>query len=258
VIINQYPNNQKPLFSFQVSADRKGNSTFISKDDANNLILTFYYSGQHCDLPVLDKANPYMIKIIFSAYYLEHYFPYPSENHFYKLAGYKEEDICCNNQLVLHEILNCKLDGIFKIMFLESKALSLLLSFQSIIQTRQYDCDHCKFISSKPLEKPKLLKAKAILLELLTDPPTIPELSQKVGMNQCYLKKGFKELFGTTIHDFVQQQRMLKAKLLLISTDYSVAEVADKIGFSSTSNFSAAFKKYMGIMPSMMQKTLPY
>lgn len=242
------------MFSFQVFPERKENSTFISKDDTNNLILTFHYSGQHCDLPVSDKAVSYEIRIVFSSHYLEHYFPYPSENYFYKLAGYEENDICCNKQLVLYEILNCKLEGIFRTMFLESKALSLLLSFQSVIQTAQHDCDNCKLISNKPLEKSKLLKAKEILLNLLTDPPTIPELSLKVGMNQCYLKKGFKELFGTTIHDFVQQQRMLKAKFLLTSTDYSVAEVADRIGFSSTSNFSAAFKKYMGIMPSLLQK----
>ena len=104
------------------------------------------------------------------------------------------------------------------------------------------------------IEKAKILKAKKIILTRLNNPPTIPELSLQIGINQCYLKKGFKEVFGTTVYDFVQEQRMLKAKLLLSTNQFSVSEVADQIGFSSTSNFSSAFKKYVGVFPSELQQ----
>ncbi|MDQ6609353.1 MAG: helix-turn-helix transcriptional regulator, partial [Bacteroidota bacterium] len=143
----------------------------------------------------------------------------------------------------------CKLEGAFRNMFLESKALSLLLCFQKCNTTNQPDCGSCKFLAN-PIEKEKIIKAIEIILSRLNHPPTIPELSIQIGINQCYLKKGFKELFGTTVYDFVQEQRMLKAKMLLSTTALSVSQVADTIGFSSASNFSGAFKKYAGVFPS--------
>ena len=155
--------------------------------------------------------------------------------------------------MILHEIINCKLTGVFRNMFLESKALALLLCFQKCNTVAQSACDTCKFLT-KPIEKEKIIKAKEIILNNLNSPPTTQELSLEIGINQCYLKKGFKELFGTTVYDFIQEQRMLKAKLLLSTTAYSISEVADQIGFSSQSNFSSAFKKFTGITPSELQQ----
>lgn len=154
--------------------------------------------------------------------------------------------------MILHDILNCKFPGVFRNMYLESKALALLLCFQKCHAANPIDCVSCKFLT-KPVEREKILKAKEIILNTLNNPPTIPELSLQIGINQCYLKKGFKEIFGMTVYDFVQEQRMLKAKLLLKQNKYSVSQVADQIGFSSTSSFSNAFKKYAGVFPSELQ-----
>ena len=107
---------------------------------------------------------------------------------------------------------------------------------------------------TKPTEKEKIFKVKEIILNSLNNPPTIQEISLSIGMNQCYLKKGFKEIFGTTVYEFVQEQRMLKAKLLLSTTDSTVSQVADCIGFSSPSNFSLAFKKFTGVFPSELRQ----
>ena len=164
-----------------------------------------------------------------------------------------QHDLCPNTQMILHELINCKLLHPLRNMFLESKALSLLLCFQKCYSANENDCASCKFLT-KPVEKEKILKAKYIILKQLATPPTIQELSVEIGINQCYLKRGFKEVFGTTIYDFIQEQRMLKAKMLLSTNSLSVSQVAEEIGFSSKSNFSTAFKKYTGIFPSELQK----
>ena len=62
-------------------------------------------------------------------------------------------------------------------------------------------------------------------------------------------QKGFKELFGTTIFDFYQTQRMEHAKYLLYDKGLSVTEVSSLLGYSSISHFSTAFKKHTGIKP---------
>jgi AraC family transcriptional regulator len=74
-------------------------------------------------------------------------------------------------------------------------------------------------------------------------------LSRKVAINECYLKKGFKEMFGTTIFDFYQGQRMEHAKYLLYEKGLSVTEVSVMLGYSSISHFSTAFKKHTGLKP---------
>jgi len=82
-----------------------------------------------------------------------------------------------------------------------------------------------------------------MMLQHLDEPLTIRELSRKVAMNECYLKKGFKEIFGTTIYDYFQRERMEKARQLLYEQGLSVSEVASRMGYSSISHFSTAFKK---------------
>ena len=72
----------------------------------------------------------------------------------------------------------------------------------------------------------KLSKAREILIQHIGEPITIKELSRKVAINECYLKKGFKEMFGTTIFDFYQSQRMEHARYLLYEKGLSVTDVS--------------------------------
>ena len=61
--------------------------------------------------------------------------------------------------------------------------------------------------------------------------------------------EGFKEMFGTTIFDFYQGQRMEHARYLLYEKGLSVTEVSLMLGYSSISHFSTAFKKHTGLKP---------
>ncbi len=87
------------------------------------------------------------------------------------------------------------------------------------------------------------------LLEVLHEHYTTSQLVRKSGMNADKLKKGFKEMFGTTIFDFYQGQRMEHARYLLYEKGLSVTEVSDMLGYSSISHFSTAFKKHTGLKP---------
>jgi len=226
---------------------KQDNNSFL-KRHADSISLTCQFSGLDCNLTFTDTPISYDIEFVFHNDYLKKFSPQQRFD-FNQFPEHQQHDICCNTQMILHDIINCKLQGAFRNMFLESKALSLLLCFQKCCAVNQTDCASCKFLT-KPIEKEKILKAREIILKRLNNPPTIPELSIQIGINQCYLKKGFKELFGSTVYDFVQEQRMLRAKLLLTTTDFTVSEVADKIGYSSASNFSSAFKKFTGVFPS--------
>jgi len=113
---------------------------------------------------------------------------------------------------------------------------------------KEPDVISCKFLANEA-DQEKILKARQILLDQIGEPITIKSLSRKVGMNECYLKKGFRELFGTTIFEFYQSQRMEHAKYLLYEKGLTVTEVSVLLGYSSISHFSTAFKKHTGIKP---------
>jgi AraC-like DNA-binding protein len=106
----------------------------------------------------------------------------------------------------------------------------------------------CKFLTNEN-DREKIVRSREILLQHIGEPITIKELSRKVAINECYLKKGFKELFGTTIFDFYQSQRMEHARYLLYEKGLSVTEVSMMLGYSSISHFSTAFKKHTGLKP---------
>ncbi len=106
----------------------------------------------------------------------------------------------------------------------------------------------CRFLAHET-EREKIMDARRILDTMLDKPLTIKELSRRVAMNECYLKKGFKTLTGKTINEYQQELRISKAKELLQQQGQTVSDVAGALGYSSISHFSTAFKKATGLKP---------
>lgn len=244
-----------------VQSESKENSftrmLYFKRADGPMIELGFEFSGLDCEMVQGNQTVTHKIHFGFNESYLQSFSeeenPF-AEINFRLLASAQQFPVCCTTQMLLHEIINSKHNGVMEKIFLESKALALLLcTHHCYSQAQAVDCSACKFLA-KPVEKEKIMQAREILIQNLDKTFTIPELSREIGMNQCYLKKGFKEVFGTTIFDFVQEQRMQKAKMLLMTSDTSVTEIAYSLGYSNTSNFSTAFKKQTGILPSEFQR----
>lgn len=106
----------------------------------------------------------------------------------------------------------------------------------------------CRFLANET-EREKIMEARRIMEQTIDQPVTIRELSRKVAMNECYLKKGFKTLTGKTINEYQQELRISKARQLLRQEGQTVSDVANMLGYSSISHFSTAFKKATGLKP---------
>jgi AraC family transcriptional regulator len=134
-------------------------------------------------------------------------------------------------------------------IFLNAQAQILLLyAIEALDSEEEASVPACKFLSNE-LDREKIVRAREILIRHIGEPITIRELSRKVAINECYLKKGFKVLYGSTIFDFYQGQRMEHARYLLHEKGLSVSEVSLQLGYSSISHFSTAFKKHTGLKP---------
>lgn len=161
--------------------------------------------------------------------------------------------LCTRKRSVLDAMLNHSYSGALENIFVNAKVHELLLYSLECLVDEKEEGFACKFLADES-GRDRIYQAREILLQHIGDPITIKELSRKVAMNECYLKKGFKEVFGTTIFDFYQQQRMEHAKYLLYEKGLSVTDVSALLGYSSISHFSAAFKKHTGLKPCELLK----
>ena len=151
-------------------------------------------------------------------------------------------------QGVISEILNCSYPDQLRDLFLLSKSIELL-----VLQAAMYEKkDGNQFIKSKK-DQQNLIASKEIITKNLQNPPTIIELSKLVGINEYKLKKGFKELFGTTIYGYIHRCRMDLAKRLLMDSDQSIKSIAFEAGYSSPQHFSNSFKKEFGVTPNSVR-----
>jgi AraC family transcriptional regulator len=156
--------------------------------------------------------------------------------------------LCSKNRMVIEALLNHTYTDSLENIFINAQTQMLLLYSMDCMLGEKEESFTCKFLANEE-DRQKIIKAREVLLQHIGEPITIKELSRKAAINECYLKKGFKEIFGTTIFDFYQTQRMEHAKYLLYDKGLSVTEVSMLLGYSSISHFSTAFKKHTGIKP---------
>ena len=156
--------------------------------------------------------------------------------------------LCGKTRMAIEGLLNHNYTDTLENIFINAQTQILLLYSLDCMLGDKEEVFTCKFLANEA-DRDKITKAREVLLQHIGEPLTIKELSRKVAINECYLKKGFKEMFGTTIFDFYQSQRMEHAKYLLYDKGLSVTEVSMLLGYSSISHFSTAFKKHTGIKP---------
>jgi len=94
-----------------------------------------------------------------------------------------------------------------------------------------------------------------VLVARLSDPPSLMELARLVGINDCKLKAGFRQVFGTTVFGYLHNCRMERSRQLLEAGEMSVAQAAQTVGFVNRSHFAIAFRKKFGVNPSTYRRT---
>jgi AraC family transcriptional regulator, transcriptional activator of the genes for pyochelin and ferripyochelin receptors len=152
---------------------------------------------------------------------------------------------------IIRQILRCEYSGDIKNLYLQAKVLELLILALDQIAVSKPEKPEMVL---RPYDIEKIREAHDYLLRNMDSPCTLIELAHKVGINDFKLKKGFKQLYGTTVYEFLLDARMEKAKILLLETDTSAHEIALITGYKNLSSFITAFKKKMGYSPGSFRK----
>ena len=99
-----------------------------------------------------------------------------------------------------------------------------------------------------------LAETRRYMEEHLDEPLTIPALSRQACLSATTFKAGFRRLYGLPVHAWLRQRRIERAAELLRSSALSVLGVAQSVGYSSASQFTAAFQRQYGVTPIRYRK----
>ena len=96
----------------------------------------------------------------------------------------------------------------------------------------------------------------AYIEEHLSEPIPILMLARLCRLSLHYFCRAFKQSFGLPPHRYHGMRRIERAKVLLSGSALSVTEIGLKLGFSETSSFSTAFRKWTGQTPTAFYRSL--
>jgi AraC-like DNA-binding protein len=154
-------------------------------------------------------------------------------------------------QQVIRQIVDNPYGGDMQQLFLLSKSIELLVL---CAESCRRALDRKEPVITSPGDKEKLAAVRDLLNEKLDCPPNLSTIARTVGLNEYKLKRGFKEMFHTTVFGYLSEQRLLLARQYLLDTGRPAAEIAYQLGYSTPQHFNNAFKKRFGRTPATLRK----
>lgn len=83
---------------------------------------------------------------------------------------------------------------------------------------------------------------------------SLESMADELGISYELLSKQFKDLKGITFSKYMMELKMKNAKKLLLTTDLSVKEISNKLGYNATPYFISRFRKIYGQTPLQYRK----
>ena len=102
---------------------------------------------------------------------------------------------------------------------------------------------------SKPISE-----AKKYIIQNLSSPITLEEVSEATGFTTAYFSRMFKQKTGETFSDYVFKKRMEEAKKFIRETDFPISQICEEIGYLDKKQFTKNFKKYTDLTPRDYRK----
>ncbi len=159
-------------------------------------------------------------------------------------------------QALAREIIQTPYKNTLDKLYLEAKSLELLHTELNSLLTNDFNNDcHIKFSTQ---DKEAIYYAREIMMNDISNPPSLKELSYKVKLNQTKLKYGFSKFFNQSPYSISLESRLQEAKKLLEFSEYNITEIAYKVGYQYIQSFSNAYFKRFGIRPKDMMKSRKY
>lgn len=164
-------------------------------------------------------------------------------------AAFQFEILTISYRELMEDIFELKQEQPLYLTALQNRVMLLLEKFLRNAYSKLVNPAYFPVVPETDLKR--MIQVEAILANTVGDaPPPIPELARIATMSETKLKNLFKRIYGYSLYEYYQKNRMMKAKQLIAAKKYSVKEVGSRLGFKNLSNFTIAFKKQFNKLPS--------
>ncbi|QES87614.1 helix-turn-helix transcriptional regulator [Rhizosphaericola mali] len=121
---------------------------------------------------------------------------------------------------------------------------------EKMLKIIDFICEHpVADIVNDPNRIEQIYQAKKNIQEHPEKRINLKKLSKIAGTNEKYLKRDFKKVFGVTPFSYYRYIRNYNIKRLLVTTDYSISEIAYHMGMGDTTSFYHAFDSISHLTP---------
>jgi len=266
-LVVRYENDKEKVLQKKMSVTReyiqfhfclKGSGKLIFKNGNYEFgineehVVLLYNPLQDLPLDLKLESNSWIVSIIISISKFHSLFSNDADHIFFlnpensKRKFYDDRIFSPNIAVVLSQILQAKVHDSMRALYFKGKVYELFSLYFN--KSEDTDLEQCPFLVDEE-NVGKIRHAKEIILERMSEPPTLQELTQEIGLSLKKLKEGFKQLYGDTVYGYLLDHKMTEAQRMLESKNYNVNEVGLKLGYSTASHFIVAFKKKYGTTP---------
>jgi AraC family transcriptional regulator len=150
-------------------------------------------------------------------------------------------------------------DGLASLLYAETMATALVahvLRYYSAYRSTDSGAiaHHVSGLSRSTLSRSTVKQVTDYIIDHLDQELSLTELASLAQMSRHHFARLFKQSVGVSPHQYVIQQRVNRAKQLLLRGELSVAEVAYQVGFANQSHLSRHFKRLLGVTPRQLQR----
>jgi AraC family transcriptional regulator len=100
----------------------------------------------------------------------------------------------------------------------------------------------------------QLRRAKEMLISRLDEPISLAELARACKLSPSHFARAFRQTTGQPPHRWLMEQRIEKAKQLLVDTTLSLAQIAQRCGFADQSHFTRVFAQLVQSSPGQWRR----
>lgn len=167
-------------------------------------------------------------------------------------------------QYLNRQILQCRLTGPLRRIYLEGKSLEMIALYLSALKMPEKGMGKGNAkgqLPMRPNEEERVRYAEKLIKKNMQEPLSLTELAQAVGLSHSKLNRFFPQVYGASVFEYLRNLRLHHAQKLLEDGNMNVTEVAFAVGYSNLSHFSKIFKEKTGLLPNkylreMLQNSL--
>jgi AraC-like DNA-binding protein len=272
ILVNECIINTDVHFSREISTNESYTLRFDEVKNMKTLMVKIeedklneeeqIYSGAFLTNSLLDFSytatagtEDRCVNIYFTAEWLKNHVGISSEDELFKkylslkTATLNFEVLNFEYRELMEDIFEIRDDLPMQKVMLQNRVMVLIEKFFRSLFNKIGDKNIVSTLNDITLKR--MMQVESILTNNLSvPPPTIPEFARIAMMSETKLKNLFKEVYGLSIYEYYQKNRMLRARQLLRSKKYSVKEIGVALGFKNLSNFTIAYKKEFNVLPS--------